>query len=177
MSDVFSEVFSRPCNLSSFDWTYEQTLRAITDSDKRPFYSGFMAWSETYAPETPDPEQRVQRIEWDHGDGYEHEWLSPDDPEGWQRINIDGRWFTYWLYNEQIHAPIYIGMTNNIFRRLTEHSKQKSWWPLVYRIIVDCHETEIEAYAEEARLIQRCQPTFNVAGLGRKFARHLDGES
>jgi hypothetical protein len=44
-------------------------------------------------------------------------------------------------------------------------------------IIVNCHLTRDEAYAHEADLIQRIQPVFNVAGLGRKFAQHLDGES
>lgn len=102
----------------------------------------------------------------DAGDNpYFPEFLYPDDPAGWRWANIDGHWFTYIAYAPLgCRTPIYVGYTNNIYRRLSEHRKEKAWWPLIDRIIVDCYDSQREALDQEARFIGHLRPIVNVAG-------------
>lgn len=111
-----------------------------------------------------------RRLFWDQdaaaaGDNpYFPEFLYPVDPRGWKRIAIPGRWFVYNLHTTLIRPPVYVGMTGNVNRRLREHMKDKAWWPLVDRIIVDCCATREEALELEERCIHIKRPLVNIAG-------------
>lgn len=100
----------------------------------------------------------------DIGDNpYFPEFLYPDDRDKWKWINLDGHWFTYLIFSDRSRTPLYIGRTNNIYRRLSQHTR-KVWWPLVDKIIVDSHQSAQEATTDETHRIGHYQPMFNIAG-------------
>jgi hypothetical protein len=94
-------------------------------------------------------------------DGYFPEFLYPDEPDGWKWANIDGHWFTYIIFSDRSRTPLYIGQTNNIYRRLSQH-KRKVWWPLVDKIIVDSCDSAEQAKTDESHWIAHYQPMFNI---------------
>lgn len=94
---------------------------------------------------------------------YFPEFVSPSNPSGWRAIVEPGRWYVYVLYSDDVQRhPVYVGMTNDVSRRLAQHRKGKAWWPLVHRIIVDRCDTKAEAREREKLLIHQTQPLFNV---------------
>jgi predicted GIY-YIG superfamily endonuclease len=98
-------------------------------------------------------------------DGYFPEFVYPDEPRRWREVTVPSHWFTYVAYaHPGCRTPIYIGYTNNIHRRLSQHRAKKAWWPLVDRIIVDCYDSQREAVEVETHLINHFRPLLNVAG-------------
>lgn len=37
----------------------------------------------------------------------------------------------YWLWGADRRRPVYIGMTNDVIRRMRQHADRSGWWPLV----------------------------------------------
>jgi len=94
---------------------------------------------------------------------YFPEFLSPENPAEWRAIVEPGYWYVYILYTPHVcRNPVYVGMTNDVSRRLAQHKKLKAWWPLVDHIIVDRCDSKDEARELEERFIHRMQPLFNV---------------
>lgn len=56
---------------------------------------------------------------------------------------------------------IYVGVTNNKARRLSEHSQDKPWFSLVDDVTYDRHATREMAEMAEKRLIHNHQPYYN----------------
>jgi hypothetical protein len=57
---------------------------------------------------------------------------------------------------------LYVGATENIGARLTNHSNSKAWWPDVLSISVLNHASMEAARRSEARLIADLSPIHNV---------------
>lgn len=98
------------------------------------------------------------------GVGYFPEFVSPDQPEQWKRINMPGGWFCYLIYSHRVENPLYVGCTGNIFARLSWHRRMKAWWPLADSIIVDLSDTREESLRDERARITKMQPLFNIVG-------------
>jgi len=101
---------------------------------------------------------------------YMPEFLDPNDRDGWKWANVDGLWFTYLIFSARCQTPLYVGRTNNIYRRLSQHTR-RVWWPLVDNITVDSHESAEECAADEAFRINFYRPMFNIAGNRREATR------
>jgi prevent-host-death family protein len=57
---------------------------------------------------------------------------------------------------------LYVGISDDVGRRWSQHLKQKTWWPQVHRQTVDWHPSRAAAEAAEAAAIQIEQPVHNV---------------
>lgn len=67
----------------------------------------------------------------------------------------------YWLYDSKA-TLLYVGMTNNPIQRFAEHSRDKAWWPHVYRYSVRWFDTRARAEAAETSAILNDGPLLNV---------------
>lgn len=67
----------------------------------------------------------------------------------------------YRLYDEH-HALLYVGVTNNVDRRMAEHSVDKVWWMEVADIEFDCYGDREEAELEERIVIWQERPRYNI---------------
>jgi predicted GIY-YIG superfamily endonuclease len=103
-----------------------------------------------------------QEAEDDGDEPYFPEFLSPSDPSGWRKIHIPGCSYVYIMHTDRVRNPLYVGCTNNIANRLSQHRTHKAWWPLVDRIIVDCYEDRYQALEAEEQRIVRMRPLLNV---------------
>lgn len=83
--------------------------------------------------------------------------------------------YVYRAY-DRADSLLYVGVTNDLDRRLDAHSKQSGWWIFKARIESDAYPTRAEAEAEEKRLIQEAHPRWNrahrVAGPAGIVERH-----
>lgn len=69
---------------------------------------------------------------------------------------------------------LYVGVSNNVFNRLSQHAADKRWWPLVdpSKVTVEWFETaEAVAEAEDAAIAAE-QPMFNNAGVTHPASRY-----
>lgn len=62
---------------------------------------------------------------------------------------------------------LYVGISNDPWRRWREHVYEKSWYPQVKHQSVTWYDTEDQARATETRAIRRERPRFNIAGAIR----------
>lgn len=62
---------------------------------------------------------------------------------------------------------LYVGISNDPWRRWRQHVYEKPWYPQVKHQAVTWYETEDEARAAETRAIRAEHPKFNVAGAVR----------
>lgn len=67
----------------------------------------------------------------------------------------------YRFYNSR-HQLLYIGITNNITRRLTQHDADKPWFHQAATIKVEHYPTRKEALAHEAAAIVAEKPLYNI---------------
>jgi predicted GIY-YIG superfamily endonuclease len=73
----------------------------------------------------------------------------------------------YRFYDTRGHL-VYVGITNHLGRRLTQHNTTKPWWTDVTRITVE-HFTERDtAEAAEIAAIRRERPERNIAHNHRR---------
>lgn len=59
---------------------------------------------------------------------------------------------------------IYVGMTNDLLRRMGQHLAGSPWWADVRRVDVEHYSTREGAALRESLLIQALDPWANVAG-------------
>lgn len=74
--------------------------------------------------------------------------------------------YLYRLFN---HADelLYIGVTDNVFRRWKEHSKDKPWWYEVYKFTQETYPDRASVEAAERNAIKVEQPLYNVTHAAR----------
>lgn len=58
---------------------------------------------------------------------------------------------------------LYVGITNNLKRRLKEHSASSKWWTQQTEIKHTLHSSRYEALKEESYIIAHRSPVFNIA--------------
>ena len=68
---------------------------------------------------------------------------------------------TYVLWGEGDRC-LYVGFTEHIGQRLTNHGNQKAWWGDVVRMDINNHESIEVARRQEGRLIKGLNPEHNV---------------
>lgn len=68
---------------------------------------------------------------------------------------------------------LYVGISEDPYRRWTEHSKDKPWWPQVGRHDIEWLDSREQAAAAELAAIKSERPLFNAAGAASVM---LDGE-
>ncbi|MEA5366038.1 GIY-YIG nuclease family protein [Amycolatopsis sp., V23-08] len=67
---------------------------------------------------------------------------------------------------------LYVGITHNLFARLTDHARSRARWELkAVRIEWDIYRTRLMAERVESHLIRTLDPVFNVLGRSREFRR------
>ena len=69
--------------------------------------------------------------------------------------------YLYRLYNKAGHL-LYVGVTDNVFRRWKEHSRTKPWWSQVHKFTQDWYPNRASVEAAERRAIQTENPVYNV---------------
>lgn len=73
--------------------------------------------------------------------------------------------FTYMFYDDH-HALLYVGITNDPKRRLYQHARNKPWFEEINRVNLAAFRSETEAMAAEACLIKSMQPLHNIRHNG-----------
>jgi predicted GIY-YIG superfamily endonuclease len=88
----------------------------------------------------------------------------PNDRSRWAQLNVLGHWFVYAAFAgyHRPPKPIYIGMTNNLERRLLQHQRSRWWWGEVDRLIISIASSKREALDHEKRYIQVTSPCYNT---------------
>ena len=57
---------------------------------------------------------------------------------------------------------LYVGVTNNLFRRWKQHSQDKAWWPAVHKFTQDWYPDRQSVEEAERRAIKSERPIHNV---------------
>jgi hypothetical protein len=60
---------------------------------------------------------------------------------------------------------LYVGITDDPWRRQRQHFRQKPWWPRAKHWTVTWHDTEPEARSAELKAIKGEAPRFNIADM------------
>ena len=68
-------------------------------------------------------------------------------------------------------ALLYIGITDTLKRRVTEHSLDKKWWPEVARKTVEWHPGREDAAVAELAAIKSEKPKHNIQGRSERPVR------
>ncbi len=69
----------------------------------------------------------------------------------------------YLLYDEH-DTLLYVGITNDVTKRMNHHRRHKSWWPHVARTELQQYRSRSAALYFEACLIHSHQPVYNIHG-------------
>jgi len=69
---------------------------------------------------------------------------------------------TVYSITDAAGRTLYIGQTNDVARRLTEHEKNSVWWPDAAGLYESAGHTRAEAVDLERHLIKMCHPLFNI---------------
>ena len=95
--------------------------------------------------------------------------LYPNDPAQWKRVSVPGRFFTYYMYAKYTEPDsytdvltLYVGKTDNVHRRFSQHRTSKAWWPLVDHMLVAVWDNPEQAASMEAHGLRH--GLFNVIG-------------
>lgn len=75
----------------------------------------------------------------------------------------NGTTYLYRIYTAD-HELLYIGITDNITRRLGDHSKQQPWWATAHHYQLDAHPTRFAAETAERQTIRDEHPQHNIVG-------------
>lgn len=59
---------------------------------------------------------------------------------------------------------IYVGITDNLFARMVQHSRDSAWWPHMARLTWEEWPDREAALRKESRLIKAWQPPYNKMG-------------
>jgi predicted GIY-YIG superfamily endonuclease len=70
---------------------------------------------------------------------------------------------THHVYRAYDHrgALLYVGVTNDLERRMDAHEKSSGWWMFHERVESEAFDSRAEAEAEETRLIRTLHPRWN----------------
>lgn len=74
------------------------------------------------------------------------------------------RWF------DRDQRLLYVGISNHILRRTTQHGDSKEWWRRVASCSVTWLPTRQMALDAESRAIVEEDPVYNIAGAGKRKA-------
>jgi predicted GIY-YIG superfamily endonuclease len=87
-------------------------------------------------------------------------------PDTWITEGRTAPWHVYVMYEEhwRIETPLYVGVTSQLYDRLSHHRRDRDWWPLVGEIAIVRFGAKADAYEAEEMLIRDLRPLFNVAG-------------
>ena len=77
-------------------------------------------------------------------------------------IVLDGEHFVYRLRDAKGHL-LYVGVTNNLPRRLATHEREKSWWSDVAAIDTSTYPDRREALDAERAAVAQEKPRHNKA--------------
>jgi excinuclease UvrABC nuclease subunit len=93
--------------------------------------------------------------------------VDPHNSQTWKRFAAPDHWYVYDMWEDSIFddEPLYIGTTDNVHRRLTQHRRNKHWWPEVAVITVTTFATPTLARIAESERIYRSVPKYNVSGV------------
>jgi hypothetical protein len=80
-----------------------------------------------------------------------------------------------------IHGPdtddlLYIGITNNLFRRLDRHEEKSWWWKHAGHVTWEIYPTRKRAYTAEQRLIHMYRPVGNTTCAYHPYGTPVKGE-
>ena len=67
--------------------------------------------------------------------------------------------YKFWNKNELL----YVGISLNVFARLSQHRRDKEWWDEVTEITVKHYDTREQALDAEAKSIKKDNPKYNIA--------------
>jgi len=90
-----------------------------------------------------------------------HEPYNSKVPRARLRPQPSGDQYLYRLYNKG-GALLYVGITDNPFRRWKEHSKEKPWWPEVHTFTQDWFPDRTSVELAERRAIASEGPAYNI---------------
>lgn len=69
---------------------------------------------------------------------------------------------TAWVYLLHGNTLLYVGITNNVARRVAEHAVCKAWWPQVTRVwSLPAVNREVALWVERF-LIRNLRPAYNI---------------
>ena len=68
----------------------------------------------------------------------------------------------YKFYDDEQNL-LYVGISLNVFARLSQHKRDKDWWDEITNIKVQHTDTREDALDLEARLIKDEEPKYNIA--------------
>lgn len=69
--------------------------------------------------------------------------------------------YVYKLYGRLSGRLLYVGMTNDLLRRIGEHKRKRDWWCYIGRIDFDEFPNEWSARIAENKLIRIEKPLYN----------------
>jgi hypothetical protein len=81
--------------------------------------------------------------------------------------------YLYRLYN-RAGSLLYVGITDNVFRRWKEHSRDKPWWTEVHKFTQDWYPDRASVEAAERHAITTERPSYNVIGARSLAIRGSD---
>lgn len=99
--------------------------------------------------------------------------------EGGETIAIDAHnvhtwnrsgWHVYVAYDElrRCKYPLYVGVTGELYERLSHHRRRSPWFPLAGSILIHRFDSRVSAYEAEDRLIYTLQPMLNIVERKRQ---------
>jgi hypothetical protein len=102
-------------------------------------------------------------------------WVDPRNPNTWACLHGADAWaghtICYHLSRQSLgeldDPMLYVGITGDIARRLTQHRCRKPWWPEVAEIMLTCFVNRETALAYESMSINVDGPVHNTQGRQR----------
>jgi predicted GIY-YIG superfamily endonuclease len=82
------------------------------------------------------------------------------------RSDSSDQQYLYRLF-DQDERLLYVGVTQDLFRRWKEHSKQKDWWKQVFKFTQECYPDRASVEAAERDAIKSECPMYNIAHANR----------
>lgn len=76
-------------------------------------------------------------------------------------MNLEGPTDVYHVWDEDWN-PLYVGISSDAFRRLSEHASKSLWWPRADYFQIDRFEDRWSARKTEAVFIAIDEPEFNI---------------
>ncbi len=77
--------------------------------------------------------------------------------------SVTGPWLVY-TFLDDTGAPLYVGCSSGLGRRISQHQYDKPWFSEVVTITIVRYDVEAEAHAAELETIRRTRPAHNVVG-------------
>lgn len=75
-----------------------------------------------------------------------------------------GPQYALYRFFDPYTALLYVGITNNLQRRVADHRSQQLWWREVASITIQKFGSREELAAAEARVIAEEKPRYNIVG-------------